>query len=104
MIDRKECIYFLKKVLPIGVKGEKRIIKVSLEDAVGAIQWAICDGIDHMVSAADMVGSPRTGLQTPSIEMGKEEVLFPDPNRIWFRRKPFDEGPFIPNGFYRDIG
>jgi hypothetical protein len=94
----------LKKVNPIGVKGEKWIIEVSLEDTVGAIHRAIRDGIDHIVPATDMIGSPWTGLQTSSIKMGNEKMFFTNPNRIGHRKKPFDQSPFVLNGFYGNIG
>jgi len=61
-IDRKEIIYFSKKVIPVGIEGEKWIIQVSLKDTVGTIHRAIGNGIDHIVPAADMIGSSRTGL------------------------------------------
>jgi hypothetical protein len=80
-IARKEGIDLLKKVIPVGVKGEKGIIEIPLQDAVGAIHWAIGDGINHMIPAADMMGGSRTGLQTPPIEMGDEEI-FSKPHRI----------------------
>jgi len=61
-IDQKEIIDFSKKVIPVGIEGEKWIIQVSLKDTVGAIHRAIGNGIDHIVPAADMVGGPRTGF------------------------------------------
>ena len=87
MMDREESIYLLKKVIPISVKGEKWIIEVPLKDTVGAIHWAIGNGIDHIVPATDMIGSPWARLQTSSIKMGNEKMFFPDPNRIGHRRK-----------------
>jgi hypothetical protein len=104
MIDREESIYLLKKVIPISVKGEKWIIEVSLEDTVGAIQRAIRHGIDHMVPATDMIGSPWARLQTSPIKMGNEKIFFPDPNRIGRRRKMPYQSPFILNPFNRNIG
>jgi hypothetical protein len=51
-----------------------------------------------------MVGGSRTGLQTPPIKMGNEKMFFPDPNGIGHRKKLLNEGPFVPNRFYRNIG
>jgi hypothetical protein len=104
MMDREESLYFLKKVFPVGVKGEKRVIEVPLEDTVGAIQRAIRDGIDHIVPATDMIGSPWTGLQTSSIKMGNEKMFFPDPNRIGHRKKLFDQSSFVLDCFDGNIG
>jgi hypothetical protein len=81
-IYRGKGIYFLKKVIPVGVKGEKRIIEVPLKNTVRAIHRAIRDGIDHIVAAADMSGSPWAGLKALSIEMGEKKNLFPNPNGI----------------------
>jgi hypothetical protein len=94
----------LKKVIPVGVKGEKGIIEIPLKDAVGAIHWAIGDGINHMIPAADMMGGSRTGLQTSPIKMGDEEIFFSKPHRIGHRKKPFDQGLLILNPFDRNIG
>jgi hypothetical protein len=55
MMDREENIDLLKKVIPIGVKGEKWIIEVLLKDTVGAIQRAARNGIDHIVPTTDMI-------------------------------------------------
>jgi hypothetical protein len=94
----------LKKVFPVDVKGEKWIIEVSLKDTIGAIQWAIRDGIDHIVPATDMIGSPWTGLQTSSIKMGNEKMFFPDPNGIGHRKKLFDQSSFVLDCFDGNIG
>jgi hypothetical protein len=61
-IDGKEGVDLLKKLIPVGIEGEKWIVEVSLKDAVGAIHRAIADSVDHIVPAADMIGSSRTGL------------------------------------------
>ena len=61
-IAGEKGVYFLKKIIPVGVKGEEWIIKISLKDAVGAIHRAIGDGVDYMVPAADMVGGSWTGF------------------------------------------
>jgi hypothetical protein len=102
-IERKELIDLLEKVIPIGVKGEEGVVEVSLEDTVRAIHRAIRDGIDHIVPTTDVIGSPWTGLQTPSIKMGDEEIFFPDPNGTGHRKKLFDEGLFVPDRFHRNI-
>jgi hypothetical protein len=94
----------LKKVVPVGVKVDEWIIEVSLKNAVGTIHWAIGDGIDHIISATDVIGGSRTGLQTPSIKRGNEKMFFPNPNRIRHRKKMFNQGPLILNPFDRNIG
>jgi len=58
----KKSLYFLKKIVPVRVEGEERIGKVALKDTVRAIHRTIGDGIDHMISATDMVRGPGTGL------------------------------------------
>jgi hypothetical protein len=94
----------LEKIITVGVKSKEGVVEVSLEDTVRAIQWAIRDGIDHIVPTTDVIGSPWTGLQTSSIEMGDEKMFFPDPNGIGHRKKPLDEGLFVPDHLYRNIG
>jgi hypothetical protein len=94
----------LNQVIPIGVKIEKWIVKVFLEDTIRAIHRAIGDGVDHIVPATDMIGSSWTGLQTSPIKMGNEKMFFPGPNRIGDRKKLFDQSPFVLNGLYRNIG
>jgi hypothetical protein len=59
---RKKSFDLLKKILPVGIKGEKGIIEIPLKHAIRAIHWAVGDGIDDMVSATDVVGCSRTGL------------------------------------------
>ena len=103
-IDRKEIIYLLKKVIPVGIEGEKWIIEVPLQDTVGAIHRAIGDSVDHIVPAADMVGGSRTGLQTPSVKTGDEEMSFPGPDRIGHGRKMFDQRALVLDCFYENIG
>jgi hypothetical protein len=75
-----------------------------LKDAVGTIHRTIGDGVDHIVPAADMIGGSGTGLQTPSIKTGNEEMSLPDPDRIGHGRKLFDERPLVLDCFHRDIG
>ena len=104
VITRKESFYLLEKVIPVGIKVEKWIIEISLKHAVRAIHRAIANGVDHIVTAADMIGSSRTGLQTPSIKMGNEEMFFPNPDGIGHRKKPFDQGSFVLNPFDGNIG
>ena len=105
MGDRSRgSLYLLNQVIPIGVKIEKWIVKVFLEDTIRAIHRAIGDGVDHIVTAADMVGSSGTGFQTPPIKMGNEKIFFPAADGIGHRRKLFDESSLVLNCFYRNIG
>jgi hypothetical protein len=104
MRNREESIDLLKQGIPIRVKGEKWIIEVPLKDTVGTIHRAIGNGIDHIVSTTDMIGSPWTGFQTSSIKMGEEEMFLPDPDRIGHRKKMFHQRPLVLNPFDRNIG
>jgi hypothetical protein len=103
-IAGKEVIDLLKKVIPVGIKGEKGIIEVPLKNTIGTIHRTIGDRIDHMVTAADMLGGPRTGLQPPSIKTGDEEMSLAYPNGIWHRKKLLNQYLLVLNPFYRDMG
>ena len=59
---REKSFDLLKKILPVGIKGEKGIIEIPLKHAIRAIHWAVGDGIDDVVSAADVTGCPRARL------------------------------------------
>jgi hypothetical protein len=62
VIIREESLYLLKEIIPVGIEGEKWIIEISLKDTVGAIHRAIGNGVDHIVPAADMIGSSWAGF------------------------------------------
>ena len=68
MILGKEGVYFLEKLIPIGVKGQEGIVEVSLQNAIGAIHRAIGHGIDDVIPATDMVGSSGTGFQSSPVK------------------------------------
>jgi hypothetical protein len=59
---REKSFDLLKKVLPVRIKSEEGIIEISLKHTVRTIHRAISDGIEDMVSAADVVGCPWTRL------------------------------------------
>ena len=103
-ITREKTIYLFKQVVPVGVKSQKRIVQISLQDAVGTIHRTIGDGIDHVVPAADMIGRSGTGLRTSSIKTGNEEMSLPDADRIGDGRKLFDKRPLVSDRFHRNIG
>jgi hypothetical protein len=94
----------LKKIIPVGVKGEKGIIEIPLENTVGAIHWTIGNRVDDMVSAANMVRGSRAGFQTSSVKTGKEEMPFANPDGILYGKTLFNQGSLILNPFYRDMG
>ncbi len=75
MILGKKGLDLLEEIIPIGVKGQERIVEVSLKDTVGAIHRAVGQGIDHMISATDMMGGSRTGFQTSPVKTGDEKVF-----------------------------
>jgi hypothetical protein len=103
-IPRKEGIDLPKEVIPVGVKGEKGIIEIPLENTVGAIHRTIGDGVHHIVTAADMPGGSWAWLQTPSIKSGDEKIFFPHPYGILHGEKLLDQGSLIFNPFNRDMG
>jgi hypothetical protein len=102
-INGKESLYLLKEVIPIGIEGEKRIIEISLKNTIGTIHWTVGDGIDHIITTADMLRGPWTGLQTPSVKTGNEEMSFAFPNGIWHGRKLLNQRPLVLNPLYRNI-
>ncbi len=104
MIGRKESFDLLEKVVPVGIEGEQWMIEVCLKNAVRTVHRAVGDSIDYIVPAADMIGSPWTGLQTPSVKMSDEQIFFAGPDRIGHRRKLFDERPLVLDGFHGNIG
>jgi hypothetical protein len=58
----KKGLYLFEKIIPVRIEGKKGIIEIPLKHTIGAIHWTVRDGIDHMISAADMARRPRTGL------------------------------------------
>jgi hypothetical protein len=56
---REKSFDLLKKILPVGIKGEKGIIEIPLEHAIRAIHRTVGDRIDDVVSATDVTGCPR---------------------------------------------
>ena len=103
-ITRKEGIYLLQQIIPVGVKGEKGIVEITLKNAVGTIHWTIGHGIDDMVSAANMAGGSWAGFQASSVKMGQEEMRLTNPDGILHRKISFDQGSLILNPFYRGMG
>ncbi len=85
MIGGEELIDFFKKVVPIGVHREKWIIEVALKNAIGTVHHTIRNSIDHIISATDVVGCSRTGLETFSIKTGDEQISFTGPDWIGHR-------------------
>jgi hypothetical protein len=81
-IARQETFDLLKKVIPVGVKGEERVIEIPLKHTVGTVHGTIGDAIDYIITAAEMIGGSRAGLQTPSIKMRDQEMFFPRSDRI----------------------
>jgi hypothetical protein len=74
---RKKSFDLLKKIFPVGIKGEKGIIEIPLKHTVGTIHRAVRNGIDDVVSAADVIGCSRTRLQTLPIKRGDEKIFLP---------------------------
>jgi hypothetical protein len=103
-IAGKKGIDLLKEIIPVCVKSEKGIIEIPLENTVGAIHRTIGHRVDDMVSAANMVRSSRTRLQTFSIKTGKEKTPFTNPDGILYGERLFDERSLILNPFHRDVG
>jgi hypothetical protein len=74
-MTREKSFDLLKKILPVGIKCEKRIIEIPLENTIGAIHWTTGYRVDHMVSAANMKRSSWAGFQPPSIKTSKKETF-----------------------------
>jgi hypothetical protein len=59
---REKRFDLLKKIFPVGIKGKEGIVKIPLKYTVRTIHRAVGDGIDDVVSAADVTGCPWTRL------------------------------------------
>ena len=74
MILGKEGFYLQEEFIPIGVKGQERVVEVPLKDAVGAIHRTVGQGIYDVISATDVVGSSGAGFQPLSVKTGDEQI------------------------------
>jgi hypothetical protein len=59
---REKRFDLLKKIFPVGIKGKEGIVEIPLKHTVRTIHRAVGDGIDYVVSAADVTGCPWTRL------------------------------------------
>ena len=102
-VARQKKVDLIQEFIPIRVKGQERVVEVPLEDSVRAIHGAVADGVDHIVSATDVIGCSGAGFQTPSIKTGDEKNLLPHPDGILEAEKLFDQGSLVLNPFNGDM-
>ena len=104
MIPGKKGLYLPEEFIPVGVKGQERIVEVSLKDAKRAIHRAVGKGIDHVIATAEMTGGPRAGFQTSPIKMGEEEVFLSCSDGILLGEDCLNEGFLIRHSLYGKMG